>query len=227
MRLRGLGRSLLTASSCLHNALQSAAETAPGRTAMMPWPGSLRCHSHFHASASGRGPGECCAGTPAQQQRALHRATDANARRPSARHPAQAAGPTCCHAGAAAWPDHCCCPRPLQREPLLRPSHSRLPHRRAGRGQRGLRRRPSGREQGKSGSPRRQAELKDSAAAVPRQPQQQRSAKRPRPDGDQPAAAAGAQAGTGVPAGLPGPSAAARSPASWGSCCPARRCATA
>ena len=152
-----MGPSLRRASSCLHTALWSVAETALGTIAMMPEPSGMRWNSHIYASTPGMPepsgmrwnshiyastPGMPCTGPqlsaalaplgPAQQQRALHRAADANARRPPARHPAQAAGATrrtCCHAGTAAWPDHCCCPRPCSESLCL--SSSRSNHRRA------------------------------------------------------------------------------------------------
>ena len=176
----------------------------------MPQPGSLRCNSHLHASTSGRAPVECRAGTPAQRQHALHRASDASARRPQrdtqrkqqglqdvpAAMQVQRRGQTIAAAPGLAER----APAEAQQQ-LFRSQESWQRSERPAT-------QASGRDQVKSGSPRRQAELQDSAAAAPRQPQQQRSAKRPRPDGDQPAAAAGAQAGAGVQAGLPGPAAA-------------------
>ncbi len=181
---------------------------------MMPQPGSLRCNSHFHASTSGRASTECRAGTPAQQQRALHGAADANARRPQRdtqrRQQALQDAPAAMqvhrrgHTIAAAPALAERASADAQAQPVSSQESWQRPERRATL-------KVFGRGQGVSGSLRRQSERLDNATAAPRQPQQQRSGKRPRPDGDQPAAAAaaaGAQAGAGVQAGLLGPSAA-------------------
>ena len=177
---------------------------------MIPQPGSLRCNSHLYASTSGRVPVDCRAGTPAQQQRALHRASDANARRPQRdtqrREQALQDVPAATQvqrfgqitAAAPGLAERAS----AEAQPQLVSSQERWQRSERSAAQ------ASGRQEGKSGSPCRQAELQDNATVALRQPQQQRSAKRPRPDGDQPAAGAGAQAGTGMQTGLPGPSAA-------------------